>query len=294
MRPTGAIAAVPSPARSAGARPTVPALAVSVALHGVIAAAALWWPVSGAGVSVPRVTVEVAFRPEAVGDDATAASTAAVEPSTVDVEPEEVPELPLPLAAHEPQPMPHTPVDPAPPAIEPAPTLGELPPPPPPKPRERARIVPRPTPVERPVETTARAPTEPAPAVTETALAALPSPHPPAATPAQPASLPAANEIPASPPLITQARFRSPPTPPTYPRRAVDLGQEGEVVIRALVGPEGDSRDIRVFRSSGVAALDEAALRAVRRWAFEAAHINGRAIEAWVEVPVRFRLRTIL
>lgn len=112
--------------------------------------------------------------------------------------------------------------------------------------------------------------------------------------PTQLTSLPSATEMPASPPLITQARFRSPPTPPTYPRRAIDLGQEGEVLIRALVGPDGESREIRIFRSSGIPLLDDAALRAVRRWAFEAAQINGRAIEAWVEVPVRFQLRTVL
>jgi protein TonB len=66
------------------------------------------------------------------------------------------------------------------------------------------------------------------------------------------------------------------------------------VIIRALVGPDGESRDIRVFRSSGVGLLDDAALRAVRRWAFEAAQINGRPVEAWVEVPVRFQLRSVL
>lgn len=82
--------------------------------------------------------------------------------------------------------------------------------------------------------------------------------------------------------------------PPAYPRRAIDLGQEGEVLIRALVGPDGDSREIRLWRSSGVPLLDEAALRAVRRWAFEAARVDGRPVEAWVEVPVRFQLRSVL
>ncbi len=82
--------------------------------------------------------------------------------------------------------------------------------------------------------------------------------------------------------------------PPNYPRRAIDLGQEGEVILRALVSADGESREIRVFRSSGIALLDDAALRAVRRWAFEAAQINGRRIDAWVEVPVRFHLRSVL
>jgi len=37
-------------------------------------------------------------------------------------------------------------------------------------------------------------------------------------------------------------------------------------------------------------SFDAAALRAVGNWAFQPATVGGRAVEAWVEVPVRFRL----
>jgi protein TonB len=93
-----------------------------------------------------------------------------------------------------------------------------------------------------------------------------------------------------SPPLITAARFRRPPLPPDYPPRAVELDLNGTVLIRALLDPAGDPREVRVHRSSGHAVLDHAAVAAVSRWAFEPASRDGQRIPAWVEVPVHFRL----
>ena len=78
--------------------------------------------------------------------------------------------------------------------------------------------------------------------------------------------------------------------PPAYPSRAVDLGWTGTVIMRALVSVSGETRQILVHRSSGFSVLDAAALAAVRGWAFEPAAIGGRRVEAWVEVPVNFRL----
>ncbi len=294
MTQAGTIAAASPPALSAAGRPTATALGLSLALHASLAAAALWWPHSSNDASLATVTVEVAFWPEATGEEPVAA--AAAPPPEAPAEP--VVEPPTEVASAEPPP---TPVEPPPPVVEPPPQVSEaLPavePSPPPKPRERPRAAPRPKSAEPTVA--AAPPTEPAPASPEPTapsppIAARSAAQPAIPAPTQLAALPSATEMPSSPPLITQARFRSPPAPPTYPRRAIDLGQEGEVVIRALVGPDGESREIRIFRSSGVPLLDDAALRAVRRWAFEAAQINGRAIEAWVEVPVRFQLRTIL
>jgi periplasmic protein TonB len=95
---------------------------------------------------------------------------------------------------------------------------------------------------------------------------------------------------PGPPPVVTHARYRLPPTPPAYPPRAVAFRMSGTALIRALVGPDGLTRELRLHRSSGHAELDQAALAAVRGWAFAAATHGGQPIEAWVEVPVRFRL----
>jgi protein TonB len=103
-------------------------------------------------------------------------------------------------------------------------------------------------------------------------------------------TLASAAAVPQGPVLVTAPRYRRPPTPPAYPPRAVELGLTGTTVIRARVTTSGETEEIRIWRSSGQALLDAAAVAAVRRWAFEPASIDGRRVEAWVEVPVHFRL----
>lgn len=93
------------------------------------------------------------------------------------------------------------------------------------------------------------------------------------------------------PPLLRHPGFRNRPQPPVYPVRARQMEQEGVSVVRALIDPEGQSREVRLWRSSGYEMLDQAALNAVRGWAFNAARIGDRAVLAWVEIPVQFKLR---
>lgn len=127
-------------------------------------------------------------------------------------------------------------------------------------------------------------------------------PSVPAALPLAPAVGPAGPEpepeqardpdpVPAEPPLITVPRFRHPPAPASYPKRAMDTNQQGTVLVRALVGTDGRPRDVRIWETSGFRLLDTAAEAAVRGWTFEPAYWNGRHTEAWVQVPVHFVLR---
>jgi protein TonB len=87
-----------------------------------------------------------------------------------------------------------------------------------------------------------------------------------------------------------EPRFRAPPRPPVYPRRARQLEQEGEALIRVKLDPRGNAAEVLVWKSSGFALLDAAAMTAVRGWRFVPAHRDGKAIVAWVEIPVRFAL----
>lgn len=114
---------------------------------------------------------------------------------------------------------------------------------------------------------------------------------PAAAEASQPQSLPAVPMVSEGPPVITTAAYRERPRPPSYPRRAVDLRQQGTAIVRALVGLDGETRDVVLWRSSGVRLLDEAAVAAARDWLFQPARVGGRTIEAWVEIPVHFNLR---
>ena len=78
--------------------------------------------------------------------------------------------------------------------------------------------------------------------------------------------------------------------PPVYPGAARQRGYEGDVLIAAEVRADGRIGSVRIKRSSGYAALDNAALEAVKIWRFEPARRMGAALDAWVEIPIRFKL----
>jgi len=94
-----------------------------------------------------------------------------------------------------------------------------------------------------------------------------------------------------TPMVLTHASFRRPPTPPAYPARARELGMEGEVVVRCLLDRDGTPGSVTLARSSGHALLDQAALAAVRLWAFEPGRRGGVPVPAVIQIPVRFALR---
>ena len=77
---------------------------------------------------------------------------------------------------------------------------------------------------------------------------------------------------------------------PLYPPSARRLDQVGTVRVRILVDERGRASDVQVARSSGYDTLDDAAVSAVRRWQFVPATENSRAVSAWTEVSVVFRL----
>jgi periplasmic protein TonB len=88
---------------------------------------------------------------------------------------------------------------------------------------------------------------------------------------------------------LTLARYQRTPKP-AYPASARRLRQEGTVVLRVRVDPEGRVTAVQLKTSSGFAALDAAAAGAVRRWEFVPAHSGEQPVTSEVEVPVRFRL----
>lgn len=190
---------------------------------------------------------------------------------------------------------------PAEPAIEPtAPAPVETPPPPEPvKPEVKPpppKVPPKPKPTPKP---------KPVPKVTEspTALtqeeAAPEEPSPPEAVesaPSAPVAAAPANPAPPGPPsggAVTAARFDAAylnnPTPP-YPPLSRRLREEGQVMLRVLVSPEGQPSRIEIRTSSGSERLDRAAEQAVARWRFVPAKRGDTPVEAWVLVPIVFKL----
>jgi periplasmic protein TonB len=113
-----------------------------------------------------------------------------------------------------------------------------------------------------------------------------------------PPTAPAPEPVQAPPPPAAAgalARGTSPePIPgqmpaPTYPRRALQRGEEGTVLVRAEVGSDGVPISVTLVQGSRSRELDRAALEAVRRWRFRPGHVNGRAIVGSVVVPIEFR-----
>lgn len=160
--------------------------------------------------------------------------------------------------------------------------------PPPPKPVAKPKPKPAPKRTPPPV---AKAP-EPAPAPEPPPPEPEPAvqePTPPttvakAAPPAQPAAAPPQ----VIPPRFDAAYLNNPV--PKYPALSRRLGEEGVVMLRVYVAPDGTPREVQVRKSSGSPRLDRSAAEAVERWKFVPAREGDRPVGAWVIVPVRFSL----
>ncbi|MGQ9981663.1 energy transducer TonB, partial [Pseudomonas aeruginosa] len=114
-----------------------------------------------------------------------------------------------------------------------------------------------------------------------------PAPPPaPAAPPAPPA--PAAAPAPLTPPSANAGYLHNPA--PEYPALAMRRGWEGTVLLRVHVLASGSPSEIQVQKSSGREALDQAAVKAVKRWSFVPAKRGDKAEDGWVSVPIDFKL----
>lgn len=294
--------------------PRVP-VALSLALHGLAIVPLLLAGISGSSASddEPALMVELSLAAPTAGPAAEAD-----QPETPS-EPQQHPEPPTPpveKAEATPEPEPPTPPtkqaeaipepEPPTPPVERAEATPEPVSEPPPPPQEVAAAEPEikldlPPPDEPPPPTAAEmkpvAPPNPTPKPPKPKPAAAPRPTAQAAV-TKAASPDAGNasitqQQAASAALVVfegKPRFRIPPTPAVYPPRSIELGQQGEVMVRVRLQPDGTAAEILVWRSSNFPLLDRAALTAVRGWHFLPALRDGRPVAAWVEIPVRFRL----
>jgi protein TonB len=79
-------------------------------------------------------------------------------------------------------------------------------------------------------------------------------------------------------------------TNPPYPERARQEGQQGTVVLRVTVGPDGKPTPVEIATSSGSSTLDLAALSHLQHTRFSPALKGGRPVPATISFRVRFRL----
>lgn len=169
------------------------------------------------------------------------------------------------------------------------PRIEEAPPPPPPPPPPRAQPKPR----LEPLKTAEPPPLIAAPQAAPVDFVAPAAPPAPPMEVAEKPSLdaptaPPAPVAPVTPPDFGAAYLKN--QPPHYPAASRRMAEMGRVLLRVLVSPTGEPDKVELGTSSGFERLDAAALEAVRTWKFVPARQAGRAVAAWVQVPIAFSL----
>lgn len=77
---------------------------------------------------------------------------------------------------------------------------------------------------------------------------------------------------------------------PPYPPGKQRLGEEGVVVVRVLIGPDGRVKQIERVEAADDAFYKATAEQALKKWRFMPATRDGAPVESWRTMTVRFRL----
>jgi len=75
-----------------------------------------------------------------------------------------------------------------------------------------------------------------------------------------------------------------------YPPLSRRLGEQGQVVVRILIGSDGVAQKSEIQQSSGFSRLDQAALTAVMRWRYLPGRRSGVPETMWFTAPITFTL----
>jgi protein TonB len=158
-------------------------------------------------------------------------------------------------------------------------------------PEEIKQPVAKPLPMAKPQPVRQPIPKTPTPVI-EATPSEQPAPAAPLASP--PDIKPAPPAPPAAEP-VSQARFdadylKNPA--PSYPPLSRRMGEEGKVILRVSVNPQGSADSVEIKASSGSLRLDESAQKTVRNWKFIPAKRGDTAVQSWVLVPIIFKLES--
>ena len=172
--------------------------------------------------------------------------------------------------------------------VEP-PRPKDEPPPPPPAPTPKALPV-APAPGLAAITDPSPAPNAPAGVIDP-----VPAPLPPIAAPVAPAP-PAPVAAPPAPPAApaiqlpsSDADYLQNPKPP-YPPMSKRLNEQGTVVMRVLIGADGQPQKAEIRKSSGFERLDRSAAETVMKWRYVPGKRAGVAEAMWFNVPINFVL----
>jgi protein TonB len=184
-------------------------------------------------------------------------------------------EIMAPQSPPTPQPKPHTP-----PKLQvKAPTLQ------PPAPPLTPAVAQQPAPTPLAIAPSANAPT-PSAAAPTTGAATTASANAGSTVNAPPA--------PAAPPKVelpsSDADYLNNPKP-QYPALSKRLNEQGKVVVRALIGTDGQATQAAVKTSSGFDRLDQASVNTVLKWRYVPGKRGGVPEAMWFDVPVNWVLQ---
>jgi len=79
---------------------------------------------------------------------------------------------------------------------------------------------------------------------------------------------------------------------PDYPAGERRMGNEGKVVIRVLIGPDGRVKQVERVSAASAAFWQVTERQALSRWRFRPATRDGVAIESWRTMTVRFEMES--
>jgi protein TonB len=131
----------------------------------------------------------------------------------------------------------------------------------------------------------------PAPAA-PTGVVAPPAPLPPIEQPVAPAPEPPPPAPPAPPKIqlpSSDASYLQNPSP-VYPAISRRLGEQGKVLVRVLIGTNGQPERAEIKRSSGFERLDRSAMEYVMKCRYVPGKVNGVVQAMWYEAPVNYVL----
>jgi TonB family protein len=77
---------------------------------------------------------------------------------------------------------------------------------------------------------------------------------------------------------------------PIYPAELQAAGVEGTVMLQAIIGKDGSVIGLRVIKSAGNTALDDAAVASVKQWQYQPTLLNGQPVETLTTIDVNFEL----
>ncbi|WP_161810993.1 energy transducer TonB [Steroidobacter agaridevorans] len=95
-------------------------------------------------------------------------------------------------------------------------------------------------------------------------------------------------------PMVVEPRIdaRRGLSEPYYPPDVIRGGGEGTVVLSIYILADGRVGDVRLISSSGIAKLDQSAMREAKKWRFVPGTSDGKPMAMWKQLPVTFRLNT--